>query len=301
MTNPFKYSVIETPAVNHTDARYVKLSYANGSTVVTPSGFPGGWPALALQTNGVVANEILSIPSGGNRTTRVFADSAIDELMRLDNMAGAKYKCKFVAMRVRRYVLTTALNTTNERLFQYGDQGSTPGSQLDGGWVARINAGNLGAPFVQNSISVAIHLAYNPDANKATTGTQTSEGYCDPIAITSAYTDGQMEAGLSILACADITDPDNPVARIYIDGVLADSDAMPVTSWPLPGKSTNGPGSASASNGFCLFNQSVNDTSGNPLKSADVTPVWIGEAFDTAHLARLAAAHHADPLANPYL
>ena len=297
---PWKTPVPEHPGIDHTDAQYVRLDFNNGSVNISPSGQPGGWPTLALQSAGVVSGGILSIPAGtaGNRTTRIFGNAYIDELMDLSVLpSAAKYKCKFFATRIKRHMLTTAL-ATNERLFQYGDQGSDA-QNPNGGWVARINLSNQGV-MVAKSLTMAIHMGFGGTTKP---GAQSDEGYADPILSSRAYTDAEWEAGISVMCAVDCTVGGAIAARLYMNGALYDTDTMPVTTWPIPGKSTNGPGNNATSNGMVLFNQSINQTAtptAAHLNHADVWPIWIGEARDAAHLAEIAAALYADPFGNPY-
>lgn len=286
--------------VDHLSAKYARLDFTNGSVNITPSGHPGGMPTLALQTAGVVSGGVLSIPAGtgGNRTTRIFGNAVVDELMRLDTLPAAeRYKCKFFATKIKRYMLTTAL-ATNERLFQYGDQGSDA-QNPDGGWVARISLNNQGV-MVAKSLTMAIHMAFGGTTKP---GAQSDEGYADPILSSRAYTDAEWEAGISVMCAVDCTVSGQISARLYMDGALYDTDTMPVTTWPIPGKSVNGPGNDATSNGLVLFNQSINQVAtptAAHLNHADVWPIWIGEARDSAHLAEIAAALYANPFGNPY-
>lgn len=297
--NPFADPTPSHPGIDHLSAKYARLDFTNGSVNISPSGNPGGWPVMALQTAAVVSGGVLSIPAGtgGNRTTRIFGNAVIDELMRLDTLPSAeRYKCKFFATRIKRYLNTTD-NTTNERIFQYGDQGSDGNAQRDGGWVMRINNGSFDA---DGSISAAIHMDYL-DTDKI--GAQGDAQHADPIAVSPAYNNATWEAALSIAFGVDCTVPGSITSHLFVGGALAASSTRAITKWPVPGKSTNGPGNAASSNGMVLFNQSIdqyNTPTGAHLCHADVWPIWIGEARDQAHLAAIAAALHADPFTNPY-
>lgn len=288
------------PGVNHIDAKYVNLTFTNGSTTVSSNGHPVVFPDLSLQTSPTVTGGVLSIPSGtgGNRSTRIFANSIIDEMMRLDTLPSApKYKCKFFATRIKRYMLTTAL-ATNERIFQYGDQGSDA-SNPDGGWVARINLNSSGVMNAKAMV-MAIHVAYT---NKTKPGVQGDEDYADPIVSTPTYSDAAWEAGMDFLFAVDCTVAGQISASIYVDGILIDTDTVALTSWNIPSKSVNGPGNNATSNGLVLFNQSINQVAtptAAHLCHADVWPIWIGEARNQAHLLELAQSLHSNPLGNPY-
>lgn len=285
----------KNPGINHTDARYVNITFTNGSTTVTTNGHPEKFPDLTLQTAATVSGGTLIIPVGGNRTTRVYLNQYIDNLMRLDLLPSAtKYKCKFFATKIQRHLNTTD-NTNNERLFQYGDQGTGGAGGTTGGWVARINNGTS-AP--DGALQFAMHTEYNPLITKP--GAQGDAIHPDPIALTPiAYSNAQWEAGLSIVCAVDMTVPRQVTSSIYIDGSLVATDTKVITSWAIPGISTNGPGNNSTSNGFVLFNQSVNQDSSLLLDST-VWPIWFGEAQNAAQLASIASKLYADPFANPY-
>lgn len=279
--------------------RYVNLAFDEGSgSTLGDTGLGGvDWPDLTV--NGVTTNlwstaGSLTISPTGNRTTRVYGVAAIDDLMTLDDLGGSRYKVKFFATRLRRDVTTTPL-TGNERIFQYGDQGSSA-SAPDGGWVARINFGTT-APFLTNTLSFAIHTPY-PGFTKP--GGQGSPNFPDPIYTTRAFTDAELTAGLSLVFGVDNSVTPYRVI-VFIDGAQAGADpqANSTVTYPLPGRSTNGPGTDASSNGFVLFAQSTNQDTAL-LKSAVVSPIWIGEARDAQHLATIAQRLHADPAALPY-
>ena len=279
-------------------AGYVRFPFTEGAgDYIACDGNTSLFPTLHLggQTTSVwsVADH-LSIAVGGNPTDRVFGNAAIDGMMRLDNLTGY-YRCKFAAFKLWRFVNTTAISTgVNERLFQYGDQGSSS-SAPDGGWVARINSASSGV-FLKGSISLAIHT---PDNGTVKPGTQDDDTFPDPIYTTRVFSNSELEAGISLLFGVD-----NSVspyrAIVYVNGVLEGFDAQPDLAWVLPGISDNGPGNDGTSNGLVLFAQSTNQGV-QPLKSARVSPVFFGQAADTAHLAEIAARLHADPYrASPY-
>ena len=288
-------STAPSPPAATTSPDYVHFPFTEGaSTLLGSVGSPSAYPNLSI--NGTTT-QLWSVPGkltlhvAGNYTTRVYGNTAIDTMMRLDDLSGA-FKCKFFATRVVRHVTATPVST-NERIFQYGDQGSAAG--LVGGWVARINAGST-EPFLTKSISFAIHTPDLPGTLKP--GGQSDPNFPDPIATTLVLSDAQWQAGISILVAVD-----NSVApyaaRIYIDGVLAVSDAQSNLTWPLPGISNNGPGTDADSNGLVLFAQSTNQGT-SPLKNAEVSDIWIGRARDTAHLNAIAQALHLNIKSSPY-
>lgn len=280
MSGPVDKADIRKPAVSSTEdsAPYVNLTWTNASTVVTASGNTS-WPNMALQSNASVTSSILDVPAGSNYVTNVFGNSDIDGMMDLSSLTGT-YKCWFYATKIYRDVIITPM-TTNERLFQYGDQGSNAGGV--GGIVARIN----------NPAKTVTFTAHTPYV----TGETGAQNLHDPQATTTTTMDSNV-AGTSIFMVID-----NSVspwqARIYIDGVLQVSDECPAHptdgSRTLPGIST---AQADNSQGMSIMSQS--DGSTNPLKDSSLYPIWIGKATNTAHAAALAVAHHADPLTNPY-
>lgn len=274
---------------------YVHFPLTEGSGVILGSeGVPSRFPDLTV--NGTTTQlwttpGKLTLHASGNYTTRVYGNVVIDSMMRLDDLTG-EMKCKYFATRIVRRVGTTPVSA-NERIFQYGDQGSSAGQQ--GGWVARINAGAT-APFISKSISFAVHT---PDlAGSPKPGGQTDPDFPDPIATTTVIADAAWEAGISVLFAVDNSVTPYAV-RIYVDGALVASDAQSRLTWPLPGISSNGPGTGESSNGFVLFAQSTNLGSA-PLKDATVSDVWIGRARDTAHLSTIAQALHANINSSPY-
>lgn len=283
------------PASATTNPDYVHFPFGEGAgTILGSVGSPSAYPNLSI--NGTTT-QLWSVPgkltlhAAGNYTTRVYGNTVIDSMMRLDDLSGA-FKCKFFATRVVRHVTATPVST-NERIFQYGDQGSAAG--LEGGWVARINFGSS-APFLTKSISFSIHTPDLPGTPKP--GGQSDTNFPDPIATTPVISDAQWEAGISILVAVD-NSVSAYAARIYIDGALAVSDAQSNPAWPLPGISNNGPGTDADSNGFVLFAQSTNQGT-SPLKNAEVSDIWIGRARDTAHLNAIARALHLNIKNSPY-
>lgn len=285
-------------------AQFVHFDHLEANATLLSAGVPASFPTLtvngdttALRSQG---DGILRIVEG-NRTTRVFGNSTIDELMRQDNLS-VNYPVWFFATKIKRFPAEVNL-TKGERIFQYGDQGSSTAAP-DGGVVARFNGNDPGtAPFLDNTISFAIHVPWPGDVI-GKPGSQVDANYADPIATTRQFSDAELAAGLSVMFIVD-----NSVspyrAVILVDGVLdaQDVQTQSLTNYPLPGKSVNGPGNDTTSNGFVLFNQSVNQltaTSG-PLKSAHVYPIWIGRTTSYAQAVAMAQALHADPFADPYL
>lgn len=288
-------SSASNPPSATTNPDYVHFPLGEGAgTLLGSVGSPSAYPNLSI--NGTTT-QLWSVPgkltlhAAGNYTTRVYGNAVIDTMMRLDDLAG-EFKCKFFATRVVRHVATTPVSA-NERIFQYGDQGSAAG--LVGGWVARINAGST-APFLTKSISFAIHTPDLPGTPKP--GGQSDPNFPDPIATTPVLSDAQWEAGVSILVAVD-NSVSPYAARIYIDGALVVSDVQSSLTWPLPGVSNNGPGTDADSNGFALFAQSTNQGT-SLLKNAEVSDIWIGRARDTAHLNAIAQALHLNIKSSPY-
>lgn len=276
---------------------YTKFAFTEGSGVtITPAGnLDPAWPTFTLNgtTTGVWANVgDLTIHSAGNRTTRIFGNAAIDDMMRLDDLTG-EFKVKFFAVHIKRNTGTTPVSAA-ERIFQYGDQGSSS-TNPDGGWVARINFGGV-APFLTRSVSFAIHT---PWRGVTKPGSQSDDSFPDPLFTTPVYSDAEWQAGISFLFAVD-----NSVtpyrASVYANGVLVGHDAQPDLNYVLPGISTNGPGNDSTSNGLTLFAQSTNQGTA-PLKDAILSPIYIGRTKSAAHVAEIAARLHANRYrGNPY-
>lgn len=274
---------------------YVHFSFKEGSgSSLTSEGFPSPFPLISLK--GTITQlwsvaDKLTITSTGNPSDRIYGNAIIDNMMRLDDLTGT-YKCKYFSTHIRRHFNTTGLSG-NERIFQYGDQGS--GAGLVGGWVARINSGSS-APFLSKSLSFAIHT---PDLDgKPKPGGQNDPDFPDPIASTPVFSDSDWEQGLSVLFAVDNSVSPYTV-RIYVNGVLSATDEQSDLTWPLPGISNNGPGTDASSNGFVLFAQSTNQGT-SPLKDAEVSDIWIGRAIDTNHLNEIALKLYQNIKLSPY-
>jgi len=259
-------------------------------------------PFPDLTINGTTAQlwnnaGLLTLTGGGNRTSRISNNAVIDELMRLDNLASGPFKCAFFALWLQRDTATADL-TTAERIFQYGDQGSSTTDPY-GGWVARLNGTSPGtAPFIDMTISFAVHTPWPGDLI-GKTGGQTDPDYADLIYTTPVFTDAQFQAGLSILFAVDASE-DPFKTHVFVDGVRlgGDSPVKSTKTYPLPGISKKVPQNGNDSGGLVLFNQSV-DTAASGLKESKVSPIWIGRARDLSHLKRIAFRHHLDKYANP--
>lgn len=304
----FKTIAPRTPGVSHTDAKYINISFNDGLYTATPFGHPNGWPSITFDggyvstTNISIAGGIATVSPEGNRSIRISLNAAIDELMRLDTVSASKYKVKYFATKIVRDTEATPL-TSNERIFQYGDQGTLAGET--GGWVARINTTN---PGPLGSMHFSMHTAHNPLVPKPNV-VQGSAAHPDPIGATPAYTNQEWLDGLSLVFAMDITDPVLPVCRVYVNGIevvyyIGSYNTKLITSWAIPGISTQTGGNDDTSKGFVLFNQSINKynepNQASHLKSAQVWPIWIGEALNNAHVARIAAKLHIDPFTSPY-
>lgn len=290
---PRKSSVGIRPAAPAA-ARNVRLSYTNGSANLSVGGSLVEFPTLTLHSAATVSGGRLVIPPGGNQTTRVYGNSAVDSLFRLDDLTGT-YKCKYWAMNVKRHVGVTPF-TASERLGQYSRQGSDATTNAPGGWVFRINYGT--EPFPTGSISVAIHTDYLASPPKGDFGNgQNDPNYLDPIYTSAVISDSDWEAGVSIMmAVLNTVSPFQVL--LWVNGVLEGGDAQTSAAlpyYPLPGIDDNGaPANSTIAGGLVFYAQSK-DNNTAVLKDAEVTPVVVGEAIDLTHLANIAAALHADP------
>ena len=278
-------------------AEYVNFKFdeTTGSSFESQEFDPSKFPPIILKTLNGQPPQLwqstgkLTISATGNPSERIYGDPVIDNMMRLDSLEDGTngiYKAIFFATKIKRNLSNTPLNNSSERIFQYGDQGSSPGQ--DGGWVARINYSKVPSiAFPSKSISFAIHT---PDIGVTKEGGQSVENFPDPIATTRPYADAEWEAGLSILFAVDNSITPYAV-KIFINGDLVEMDEQYDLRWPLPGISNNGTGTATSSNGMVFFAQST-DEGKAPLKDADLDYIWIGRAIDSNHLVDIARNLH---------
>lgn len=296
-------SVDTTPQV----LRWVRfLTGAGSGTQLQSQGSPAAFPNLDFHSTTGLWDNAGVLTVNQTPTRRVFANPVIDQIMRLDNLTGT-YKCRFISFRLKRKMTATPMvDGQAERIFQYGDQGNDA-LNIDGGWVARINRPGANpteqAAFPAKSVSFAIHTKYNPDVPKP--GSQLTSTFPDPLPTTRPFTDTEWENGIDFLFAVDNSNlPANFRAHIFYTvhtesspTVVTDIHAQSMDTWPLPGMSLNGPGNAESSNGFVLFNQSVdyNSASSSPLKNCEVSAVWVGSATDYVELLAIAQFLHDTP------
>lgn len=296
MTGPIEYAK-QPPAPTAGNAAWVNITWTDGTPNITSSGDQSPFPtleyldatAIGVPTNQSVTAGVLSISNTGNRTTRVFGNAVIDRVMRLDQFSGGN-TVKFFATRLYRGV--TAM-TGNERIFQYGDQGSS--ASQTGGWVLRINSSNSATGKI-NCATAAVHW---PDPY----GTLAE----DLVTFNAAGTDvlnadnGAYTSATGHLICQAVIENysgSNHACLLFIDDFTQQTDTD-TNGFPLPGISTITPVNDAASAGFTLFAQSVNDGTAI-LKDTDVWPIWIGEARDLTQLNSILANLKTDITANPY-
>lgn len=281
-------------------AVYAKIIWTNGVSVITPSWQPLQWPTLAYLNNatvGVSANQtvtgdVLNISTTGNRTTRIFGNTAIDEMMRLDKFT-ANNTFKFVATRLWRDTVTTPMvPPTHERVIQYGASGVS--SATDGGMVLRINSNNTQG--VTNCLVPALHYPFGKPNGASDDLVISSSRAMN--AVNGAYT----QATGHFMCFATQKNANGPHAAIHLwtdDDALITTTAAHATPLALPGPSIDTPTGDTDSGGFTLFAQSVNSGAAK-LFDCDVWPMWIGEARDMAHMLALITNLKADINANPY-
>ena len=285
--------------------RWVRfLTGAGSGAQLRSSGSPAPFPNLDFHsTTGIWANaNVLTVNQ--TPTRRVFANPIIDQIMRLDNLTG-EYMCRFFSMRlVRDFTATPIVTNEAERVFQYGSQGNDE-LNPDGGWVARINSpGGDQSAFPSKSVSFAIHTPWNPAVDKP--GSQSTPTFPDPIATTRVFSDAEWAAGIDFVFAVD--NSNYPAAfRGHIfyatstdttPQVVTDIHQQSMETWPLPGMSTTGPGNEQTSNGFVLFNQSVDYVSApvtSPLKNCKVSALWAGTCRDYVELLDVAQFLHDTP------
>ncbi len=293
--------------------RWVRFSVNDtpGNTVLKSTGLPAPFPDLSFfGTTTALFNTAGVISIDQNPTQRIYGNTAIDQLMRLDNLSG-EYRCKFFICKIKRDTATTpVVNAQFERIFQYGSQGNDAFNS-DGGWVSRINADSAGGSFFPlRSLAFAVHTKYNPDEQKP--GNQTTPQFPDPIVVSRVFTDAEWQAGITMMFVVE-----DPRPAKFKGWIITGQDAVAkvlgnqeewedpmqanTVTWPLPGMSIEGPGNDSTSNGFSLFNQSVNQSvlgMTSPLKKSQVSPIWIGTCRDMDEARNIFVTYWANPNAD---
>ena len=109
-------TVTVTPPPDHV---YFPFNETTDSSFYS-QGIPYPFPTITLRgdtTNLWGPSGKLTIHAKGNPSNRIYGDSVIDSMMRLDDLNG-EYKAKFFATRIKRNFTTTSM-TSNERIFQY--------------------------------------------------------------------------------------------------------------------------------------------------------------------------------------
>lgn len=285
------------------------MTESAGAVTLSSVGLPAPFPTLEFWGDTTHLFDTAGrITVHQNASKRVYGDTVIDQLMRLDNLTG-EYQCRFFICKLKRDMVGTPMTTDAERIFQYGSQGNDAYNP-DGGWVARINPDpSVGAFFPQKSLAFAIHTVFNPDTPKP--GTQIDPQFPDPIVVTRVFTDTEWGNGLTMMFVVENPLPAKFKAWAIIgkEGVTKSlgnqeewSDVMQqnTVTWPLPGMSITGPGNDQTSNGFVLFNQSVNYMTSptSPLKDSEVFDIWIGTCRNMTEARNIFLSYWNDPNAD---
>lgn len=289
MAGPFKKVTSSNPGIDHTDARYVYIPWTNGTVTVTPTiGKPAMFPNFTLNVVPVVnGTGVMTVPVGGNYSGRIFANTAIDNINDL-SVYPAKFPIRWMAYRVYRVIASEALGS-NERHFQYGDQGSSAGQT--GGWVIRMNSATSSSGTIR-CITAALHW---PDPYGALADDLVSISTRDISIDNGAYTS---VTGHFVMMAVDSSATVGNVLRLYVDddAVVLDGEA---TLYPFPGKSTVTPINDGSSAGMTLMAQSTNQGT-NSARAGSIWPFHFGEAQNVTHLNELIVKLKAAPFANPY-
>lgn len=269
--------------------KHVNLKWTGGTVDVVSVGHPGPFPTMTLTAAASVTAGVLNIPAGGNPSRRVFGNSAIDDIFRLDQFT-RKNKIKFFCTRFYRDIAGEALGAANERIFQYGDQGSSAGQT--GGCVARMNFSTTSQGTIR-CVTFALHWA-DPH------GVAADDLICKSTRDLSVNNDGYTSATGHFILVAVEKDASagNAAIHVYVD----DDAVVTVTGtngFPLPGISNVGPGNNASSNGLTLMAQSTNEGT-SQLRKGSLWPMWVGEARGMNQLSQLITNLKADITISPY-